>query len=97
MKSPDKTKTPEHTRAAWAERFAIRTGRISRGDIVEAFGVSNATASTDLAYLQTEHPGLIEYDTASRSYTLKNLSSKKPPKPKLARPPFIAEFDLSPE
>lgn len=78
----------EHVRAAWAERYAARHGTMKRTDIVTAFGVSAATASTDIAYLLKHHVGCLEYDHAAREYRWKFGRE-----PKLELPDWIKDFN----
>lgn len=82
------TRTHQHARAAWAERQAASAGSIKRADIVNAFGVSEATATSDLAYLTANHDCL-EYHHASRSYQWKGGKRIK-----LAPPPWINLFTV---
>lgn len=77
----------EHVRAAWAEQHAATNGTVKRTDIVNAFGVSAATASTDIAYLLKHHPGCLEYDHAAREYRWKARH-----RPKLELPAWVKEL-----
>ncbi len=76
----------EHVRAAWAERRAARSGTIKRTDIVTAFGVSAATASTDIGYLLKHHAGCLEYDHAAREYRWTAI------RPKLELPEWVNDL-----
>ena len=55
-------------RLAWIERRARSTGTIKRKDVVSAFGLSLAQASSDLQTLQLLAPGCLEYDLAAKCY-----------------------------
>lgn len=61
----------QHVRAAWAERAAQQHGSVKRTDIVNAFGVSAATASTDIGYLLKHNKGCMEYDNHAQEYRWK--------------------------
>lgn len=55
-------------RLAWAERMAQKHGTVSRQDLMQAFRISIAQASSDLQELQRVHPGCLTYSTARKRY-----------------------------
>lgn len=76
----------EHLRAAWAEKFAVQCKTLKRSDIVTAFGISAATASTAIAYLLQHNPGFLRYDNAAKAYTWTGRPAK------LKRPEWMNLF-----
>lgn len=55
-------------RLAWLERFAMQNGYIGRNEIVEAFSISSAQASSDLQTYLSLNPNALVYHTSHKRY-----------------------------
>jgi len=55
-------------RLVYLERVAYWTGRVSRLDLMEAYGISGVQASTDFGAYQDRNPGALRYDLSVKRY-----------------------------
>lgn len=59
-------------------RFASSHGKISRRDLVEAFGISAAQASGDIQGFLDAHPGFLTYDMRKKIYRFTGAAGSLP-------------------
>ena len=76
-------------RRAWIERKAHGTGKVTRREISEMFGVSFPCASHDIAGVLREAPGSLVYDATEKAYLWGGGE------PRLPVPEPIARFRIS--
>lgn len=60
----------QRERLNYLEFRVFFTGQISRGDLIQRFGISEAAATRDLAIYREEAPNNIEFDTATKVYRI---------------------------